>query len=889
MLRLTLAQMRRSAGRLAAAGVAIMIGTAFVAVTLLAGSAVEQTTTSVLAAQFARADLVASSATLGTAQLDAVRAVPGVTAADGQRMFRQEFSHGGRHLFPALLPMTSDPALLPVTVAEGTLPTSDDQVALPADIADRLGLELGDSVEMLQNVQVVAGNSVETRLVPVELTLTGTTDDPAGAFASSGGAGVVTAASFEATFHQGITLRHVTAAEFDALTPEQQRAAIIAEIPQEAGFTSLLLRTDGPVTDALRQDVAAALTAVDPAAAEGLELMTPQEMSRVMTEQISGGQDIVVTVFSGVFAAIALLVAGLVIANTFQVLVAQRTRTLALLRCVGAAKSQLRRSVLVEAFAVGILASAAGVALGALLGQTALAVGRAMDLGIPLPATITVTPAVVLVPVVAGTVVTVLAALSPARGATRVAPLEALRPADAPTIHSTAGRARLALSALLTLGGFGLLGLGMWQSAQSNMLDTGVLIAVAGGALSFVGVVIGGVFWLPKVTALAGRLAGLSGPTARLAAANTSRNPRRTAATSTALVIGVTLVAMMSTGAASARATLNAELNDRYFVDALVATDRWTTPENATALDTQVTTAVRAVDGVATVVEIPSGRIEVTGDTTGVHTLDVRGITPADADAVGRSAALGEGIGPGTLALSRAWWSEIFTDGEQVQVTGTDGSRTLTVRLTDLRGQRASFALVEPQVLAELSPHAPVTQLWVALEDPSDAVTVVPRIEDALGDTSSAASLDGAAVERATIDSVINTMLAVVVGLLAAAVVIALIGVANTLSLSVIERQKESATLRAIGLSRGRLRGMLAIEGVLIAVVGAVCGVALGLAYGWAGSQAILSQTGGAVLAVPWRDIAIAIVVALGAGLLASVVPGRTAARTSPIEALATD
>ncbi|NTW40265.1 MAG: ABC transporter permease, partial [Cellulomonadaceae bacterium] len=147
----------------------------------------------------------------------------------------------------------------------------------------------------------------------------------------------------------------------------------------------------------------------------------------------------------------------------------------------------------------------------------------------------------------------------------------------------------------------------------------------------------------------------------------------------------------------------------------------------------------------------------------------------------------------------------------------------------------------------------------------------------------------GAAVERAFYQRVVDTLLAVVVGLLAVAVVIALVGVANTLSLSVIERRRESATLRAIGLTRRQLRGTLAIEGLLVAGVGAVAGAALGTVYGWAGARTLLGQVSPVGLTVPWRDLALVILVALAAGLLASVLPARHAVRTPPVEALAAE
>jgi putative ABC transport system permease protein len=175
----------------------------------------------------------------------------------------------------------------------------------------------------------------------------------------------------------------------------------------------------------------------------------------------------------------------------------------------------------------------------------------------------------------------------------------------------------------------------------------------------------------------------------------------------------------------------------------------------------------------------------------------------------------------------------------------------------------------------------------VRLGPDADPAAVVPAIQDALADTP--VQVVGAAVERAMYESVIDTLLAVVVGLLAVAVLIALIGVANTLSLSVIERRRESATLRVIGLSRRRLRATLAIEGVLIAGVGGALGIVLGVLYGWAGAATVLGVVGDVRLDVPWGDLAIVLAVSVTAGLLASVLPGRAAARTSPVAALAVD
>ncbi|MBD5786418.1 ABC transporter permease [Cellulosimicrobium terreum] len=840
MLRLTLAQMRRSTGRLAAAGVAILIGTAFVAATLLAGGVLTRTTNDAIAARFADSDVVLGNPQMFTPQdTDAIRAVDGVAAAEPLTTWSVALEAGSRTVYQLAVPAPSDPRFDPLEVVEGALPTAPGQVALPADVAERLGLDMGDQVV---NARYVWGeDETEPTEVRDALTVVGIIDDPYGAYAQMGGAAVVSAQDVAAW------------AEADGSDLTAPAVMVVLD--------------DGADLGAVRAD----LLATSP---QDTTVQTPDEYAQEVAAAQTGGEQVFVYVILA-FAAIALVVAALVIANTFQVLVAQRTRTLALLRAVGAKRGQLARSVLVEASILGVLASLAGIILGTALVQLALLVASNADLGIPIPTSVAITPAVVLAPLVVGTLVTVVASLAPARAATRVSPLEALRPADAPRLGTGAGRVRLVLALLLTVGGFALLAGGVVLGMNGSP-DVGLMAGVLGGAISFVGVLVGAVFWLPRTVGLVGRLLARTGPTARLATANTLRNPRRTTATSTALLIGVTLVAMMSTGAASARTSLGAALDDQYPVDVMVIGSGvdGTLPESTTGMLAGIDGVDTVVPGTDVLAELPDGA-----------SVSPTAVDPAAAAGVVRSQDTLAGLAPGTLVLPE-WEAQAlgFADGDTTQLTGTGGE---TLEVTVAVGS-SDTSLLTTQDAHVLDPGATATRLWVSVDDPSDTA-VVAAVQDAVAESDTPVEVVGAVVERAAMQQVVDTMLAVVVGLLAVAVVIALIGVANTLSLSVIERRRESATLRAIGLSRRRLRWMLAIEGMLIAGVGAVLGIVLGVLYGWAGAATALSLMGDVAFSVPWRDVAIVLVVALAAGLLASVVPGRTAARTSPVEALAID
>lgn len=891
MWRLTLAQMRRSLGRLTAAGIAIVIGTAFVAATLIAGAVITRTSYDAVAASYADADLVVTAPDPGAgglteADLAELRDTSAVVAVDGRRSLWVELVAGPKRVYAAATAVASDPRLEAQVLLSGAFPTGAGEVAVPGPLADRLGAGVGDTLTVERQVWMPAapgagdGTAAGTATTgapedagtwvaaPERLTVVGLLDDPAGAFAESGGAVVVPAA--------------------DAARWAAQDAR---DVPADYGRAVVAL-ADGA-------DVATATSALAAAAPAGSTIRTKDEDAAATVAELTNGSDVFTTIVLG-FAAVALLVAALVISNTFQVLIAQRTRTLALLRCVGADKKQLRRSVMLEAGLLGVAASGLGLLVGVGLAQVALSVLGRMHLDVPLPATVSITAVVVLAPLVVGTLVTVLAALAPARAATRVAPLAALRPAEAPAITRRRSLPRLVLASVLTVAGVALLLLAVVVGPSIDEMAA-LGLGVLGGTVSFVGVLVGAVFWVPNVVGAAGRLLAPTGTAARLAAANTVRNPRRTAATSTALLIGVTLVTMMSTGAASARTTLGHALDSQYPVDVVIgrdapasATDGATDGAAQALVTPSLVRTVAGVPGVAKAVALRDLSVQLgaggrsVGSTAAVIDVD-------DAAAVLRAPSMTARLTAATVIVSADTASELgVADGQSLTVTGqavgTDGEEAavgepieLTAAITDLPGG----VVITPAALARMAVEIPTNRVWARLADVNEAGTVVPGISDALSDT--AVQISGAGVERARFQRIIDTLLAVVVGLLAVAVVIALIGVANTLSLSVIERRRESATLRAIGLSRRQLRATLAIEGMLIAGVGAVLGAALGTLYGWAGAATVFGWIGDVRLDVPWRDIGLVVLVALAAGLLASVIPGRTAARTSPVASLGVD
>ena len=866
--RLALGQMRRSVGRLAAAVLAIAISTAFVAATLLAGTIITRTTYDQVAAQYAGADLVVFDRTgsLAPADVDTVRAVEGVAAADGFRGAYAELNHGGRTIYQSLVATPSAPRLSPLVLTDGAWPAGPGRITLPVEVAELFGVGVGDtlsSTRCLQGSQRTTGAEGATeatgkdgagchggRTTVEKLTVAGLVDDPHHAYAVGGGVAVVPPEALERRLADGA----------GTAGPTGMRTVVVAlDRPADADAVASALRTAVP-------------------SATGVT--TPREYAKDVVSAISDGQNIVYLVCVLALAAVSLVVAGLVIANTFQVLVAQRSHTLALLRCVGAGTGQVYRSVLLEAVVLGTVASLAGVLLGGLLVQGALLIVPWFDLGVALPRTLPLSAPVLLVPLAVGPLVTLAAALAPARAASRVAPLAALRPAALPGTPGS-GRVRAVLAGLATVGGLALLAGGVALGTSGSIQD-GLFAAVLGGSVSLVGVIVGSVFWLPRVAAGFGRLVGFGGPSARLASANALRNPGRTAATSTALLVGVTLVSMMTAGVASARLSMDHTLDARFPVDLQATSTTYGANGAASAVPRSVTRAVDGVDGVRAVAAVTNAAVERADEGRAVQ---VAAVDPAALRTVVNTPADARQLRPGTLVVPERAAALYGLEGlDTVELTGPGGDKTFDVVRT---GSQADRAYLTPQDLADLVPGLGAGELWADVDDGHDAAAVVSAVQAAVSGTGRTVGVAGVVVERAGYQQVVDVILGIVVGLLAVAVLIALIGVANTLSLSIIERTRENALLRAIGLSKAQLRTALAVEGVLIAGVGAVLGIVLGLLYGWAGATTALSSVGEVPLVVPWADAGVILGIALVAGLIASVAPARAAVRTHPMAALA--
>ena len=910
MFSITVKLMKKSARMLIPAGIAILIGTAFIAATFLFGNAMNDSLARQTTAQLGGANYVISvdsseglneqerndiyTRTVNDFQLDRIRATEGVKDVRVESSSSVTVANGDKHASSYAITTAAQRDLLPVSIIQGDQPVDSNEIALTKSVADQLGVKVGDSVTVnSRTAQAVAstgyGSAGNDTAADSGMTVrvVGITEDPNGAYAYYGGASVLS--DNVITAMNGID-------DFGKLN-----------------VYLVYLNID----DADQPSADATVKQIDKLLPKHFTVQSRAAMEEESIKSVSKGDTSITTIFLLSFGILAMLVAALVIANTFQVLVAQRRRTLALLRTIGANKGQLYVSVLFEAGLLGLIASMLGVGLGiglmAALCQSGLmkATGMTMRLVLSWPAFV--------VPIAFGIAMTVIASLGSARSATAVTPLEALRPIEL-TDPRRSGKIRAILAGLLVLVGIGLAAFSAWQmnekiaghdSLADKQYPMVLLAAIAGCALIFLGLVLSATFWLPVLMRGVGALVAFAGPSAKVAHANIQKNPRRVAATGAALLIGVTLVSTIATGAASAKQTMNEALTTRYSVDmiaagadmtskqadevakikgikdSIYAPTRMMSMKDANGKDLNVLiVGVDGVDALRKVVRADLSGVTISGDSV---------LMPKYSAATGKDIPLGKSVtftsdvSGSQTGTADAAASDTENDGGQ-----SDGVQTLTLapQKVDYRRISANYAavaFVDAGHFTNGDVKANGHIMLMRIDAESAGTTLNDIFTNVQNAFSASADIDvsGPVAARTQWETMINGMMALLVGLIAVAVLIALVGVANTLSLSVIERTRESATLRAIGMTRGQLRRSLAVEALLLSLVSGVVGVALGTLFGWLGSYMVFSLYGDTVFPFEWTTNGAVLGVAALAALLASVAPARRAVKTPPVEALA--
>ncbi len=755
--------------------------------------------------------------------LPSVSAVPGVARATGDvqgyaQLLEKDgtaYTTGGAPMFG--IDYDTDPRTSTFTLAAGTAPTGPDQVAVDVSTARATGYRPGDKVV----VQVQGG--------PRQLTVSGTFG-----FGTSGSVGGASIVAFDAPTAAALLGRP---GEFEVL-----RLAAVPGVSQAA----------------LRDRVAAALPA-------GYQAVTGAQSAADAADGIKGELGFFNT-FLLVFAAVALFVGAFLIFNTFSILVAQRQRELALLRALGASRSQVTASVLTESVVVGTVASAVGLGVGVVvaLGLRTL-VNR---FGGTLPSgPLVVTTRTIVVSVLVGLLVTCLAALLPARRASAVPPVAALRESATPEVSLR--RTTVLGAVLLSLGVAGIAG---GLSGRLVLLGVGALLAFLGvAALS------------PLLSRPAARLLGAPlarGLAGRLGRLNAMRNPRRTASTAAALMIGLALVSAVSVLGASAKASVTRIVQGAVGAD-LVVQQR----EGGDGLSPSVGDALAALPAVGRVDRLGFDAAEVRG-----RVVNVTSVPPA---ALGRTVDIVRSTGdlgalrPTSVLVSARTAKDLgVRQGDRLPVRFTRGEpRTFTVAGTYVDNQLVGNYLFDAAVSTDFGSRLDGVVLVDARAGTSSAA-LRTAVDGALAAFPVAESLDRqqfTAQTAAQIDTVTN----IINVLLLLSVLIAVLGIVNTLALAVLERTRELGLLRAVGLARRQTRRMVTVEAVVVAVFGALLGIGVWTTFGVAFQRA-KDSTGLSELSVPVGRLAVFVVVAGVAGVLAALLPARRAARLDVLQAIAT-
>ncbi|MGB8649770.1 MAG: FtsX-like permease family protein [Mycobacteriales bacterium] len=841
--------------RLFATALAVTLGVAFTAGTLVLTDTVTRTFDGLFGDVYKGTDVVvrgaeqfagpggsgAQRARVPASLLETVRRVDGVKAADGGVLgyARLVDKHGKAIGNPTNGAPTlgygwsTVSALNPFPLRSGRAPQAPDEVVIDAKSARDAHFHLGDRTTVL-----VQGPPQSVRIVGIAGF--GSADSP-------GGASVV-------AFRTDVAQR------------------LIAEPGKYDDISAVA--DSGVSQKELTKRVAAVLP-------KGTEAVTGAAVTKE-SQDLAHQSLSFFTTFMLVFAVVALLVGAFMIFNTFSITVAQRTRENGLLRALGASRRQVLSAVLLEALAVGIIASVLGLASGIAVAAGLKSLLDALGLSIPAGSLVVGTRTVVL-SLVAGIGVTLFAALSPARKAAKVSPVAAMQ---AHIIGSTGygSKERVAVGVTVLAAGTGALFTGLFADIANRVLVVGI-----GALLVFFGVsVLGRTISLPLSRAIGAPLPRARGVTGDLARENAMRNPKRTAASASALMIGVGLVGFITIFVASSKASVNAVIDRAFTGDLVVDSGAGQGQGLDGGIDPALAQRLNALPEVAAASGVRVGAAQVDGKVvqlaavdpaTGFQVMDVRplqgspsGLVAVNAIAVHKDTAKDKGLKIGDTVPVR------FRDTgvRQLRVALIYGERSPAGDwFLGKAAYEANFAnRLDVQVYVKKAPGTSVAQARAAVERVTAAYPGVKIMDEKEFGKSISAPLD--------------QMLALVYALLGLAIIIALLGIGNTLALSIMERTRELGLLRAVGMTRRQLRSMVRWESVIIAVQGTLLGLLIGVFLGWALVRALHDQ-GVEVFSLPTASLAVVIVLGALAGMVAAVLPSRRAARLDVLRAVATE
>ncbi|OYP17191.1 ABC transporter [Streptomyces sp. FBKL.4005] len=571
-----------------------------------------------------------------------------------------------------------------------------------------------------------------------------------------------------------------------------------------------------------------------------------------------------------VFAGIALFVGTFIIANTFTMLVAQRTRELALLRAVGASRRQVTRSVLIEAFAVGTVAGVTGLAAGVGIGAGLRSLLGSFGASVP-DGPLVISPGTVVAALAVGILITMLAAWLPGRRAAKIPPVAAMS-----SVHAKATTKSLVLrntlGALFAAAGVAVVLVGTTMDTDSGQGAMGL-----GAVLLIIGVFVLTPLLSRPLIAAAAPLLRAFGVSGKLARQNSVRNPRRTAATASALMIGLTLITGMTVMAGSLQKSIDKMASSAIRADYVVSM------ANRGPLSPDVAKKIAASDGVTASSPLRNGESRIDGGTeflTGVDGASIRELTDLK-------------VTDGSFGVGG---TRVVVDEDRAKEYGWSAGSRFTAHFEDGKAQRLTVAgvyegnemlngiILDNKVLTpHLSDPADMQVMVKTADGASDGVK--DRLEKTLGANPAIKVQDKQDISNEIAKS-FTLVLNMVYGLLGMAVIVAVLGVINTLAMSVFERAQEIGMLRAIGLDRRAVKRMVRLESLVISLFGGVLGIGLGVFFGWAAGELLGAKMPTYELVLPWGRMAVFLLLAGTVGVLAALWPARRAARLNMLAAI---
>ena len=845
MLKATFKSLLARKARLLMSAMAIVLGTAFVAGSLIFTDTLARTFDGILDGTVG--DVVVESEEtnpyggLGAGSITAPQvakfaALPGAARADGNVDVEGVFVVGkdgkviGGQGAPGLAFNADDaPSQLgepPMKIASGAPPEREGEVVIDSATAERAGYSLGDEVPFVTTGQ--------TPNITAELVGTMT-------FGEGGMAGA-------------------SISVFDTGTMQKYFMGGKDE------FSSVWITTKDGVS---QQELA---NQAKPLVPEGFTSSTGQAKAEKDANAIQQALGFITT-FLLVFAGIALFVGSFLIVNTFSILVAQRGRELALLRAIGASRRQIVRSVLIEAFLVGVIGATLGLALGAVLalGIKVLFATLGLDLS---GSGLVYAPRTVIAAYLVGIVVTMLAAWIPAHRAGSVPPVAAMRESGEISVGPHPVRRALEVAVLIVgLVAF-LIGLFVAETRELWWIGGGIFGLVLGTAFlaPFVG--------RPVIAGLGLVYRRLFGTVGRMAEQNATRNPGRTAATASALMIGMTLVALMGVVSASTKASVDRQIEETFRADYILS--------NAIAqpFSSAISKQAEEVEGVREVSPIRYVNARVDG--AQLFTTAIEPDSFADVERIDTTSGSADIDGDSLLLSTKHEGGREVGGTVEVRM----GKTTRDLRIAGFYDEIPALGgtpdvVMSVETVTDMGGQSADNSAFIFLDEGVDKAAVEKRVEAVIADQPLVTLKDQASYaseQRASIDQVLYLIYA----LLGLAIVIAVLGIVNTLGLSVMERTREIGLLRAVGLSRLQLRRMVRLESMTIALLGALLGIVLGVVAGVA-IQRSLVDDGITELAIPWLSLLIFVVLAGIVGVLAALVPAWRASRMNVLEAIATE